>query len=188
MSHLKLQTQVSLDGYLAGPNREMDWMSPFSDDMGAYIGTMMASVRHLLLGRRLAEGFIPHWAARPEFEPEAAITFMNETPKVVISRTLTDSPWPGVELSDDLVGTVARLKAANDGDDIAYGGGELVASLVQAQLVDELHLFVHPVSLGAGMPVFGTAARRLFVIEASQVFDNGVMLTRLTPRPALRAP
>lgn len=123
MTIVKLQTQVTLDGYLAGPAGEMDWMSPFSADMGAHVGALMAPVRHLLLGRRLAEGFIAHWAARPDHEPDEATDFMNDTPKVVISRTLTESPWPGVEFSDDLGGTVARLKAADDGDVLAYGGG-----------------------------------------------------------------
>ncbi len=182
MTIVKLQTQVTLDGYLAGPAGEMDWMSPFSADMGAHVGALMAPVRHLLLGRRLAEGFIAHWAARPDHEPDEATDFMNDTPKVVISRTLTESPWPGVEFSDDLGGTVARLKAADDGDVLAYGGGELVASLVQAELVDELHLFVHPVAIGAGMPVFGSGQRRSFVVEEARVFDNGVLLTRLAPK------
>ena len=91
---LKLQVQTSVDGYMAGPSGEMDWMTvPWTDDMSAYVGALTEPVDCIVLGRRLAEGFIPAWASRPEGEDPASIDWMNETPKVVISNSLTESPW-----------------------------------------------------------------------------------------------
>ena len=94
MRTFKLQTQVSVDGYMGGPNGEMDWMTvPWSDDMSAYVDALTQSVDCIVLGRKLAEGFIPAWAAGPEGEDQESIDWMNNTPKVVISNSLSESPW-----------------------------------------------------------------------------------------------
>ncbi|MFI6742594.1 dihydrofolate reductase family protein [Nonomuraea sp. NPDC050451] len=78
---------------------------------------------------------------------------MNNTPKVVISDTLTESPWENaVVAGGELAEIVNGLKARPGGDLIAYGGGTLVSSLIARGLLDELHLFVNPVANGAGMP------------------------------------
>ncbi|MFI9405531.1 dihydrofolate reductase family protein [Nocardia sp. NPDC052316] len=97
MRKLKLQVQTSADGYMGGPNGEMDWMTfPWTDDVGAYINNLMASVDTIVLGRNLAEGFIPVWANRTEAdgEDQETIDWMNNTPKIVFSNTLTESPGP----------------------------------------------------------------------------------------------
>ena len=125
----KLQVQTSVDGYMAGPNGEMDWMTyPWTDDMNAYVDALTEPVDCIVLGRKLAEGFIPAWAAGPEGEDQASIDWMNNTPKVVISNTLTESPWENaVVAGGDLAETVNKLKAQPGGDMIAYGGGTLVS-------------------------------------------------------------
>jgi dihydrofolate reductase len=62
MRKLKIQVQVSIDGYIAGPNHEMDWMQfPWTDDINSYVSEITAPVDLILLGKNLAEGFIPHW-------------------------------------------------------------------------------------------------------------------------------
>lgn len=176
MRRFKLQLQVSVDGFMAGPNGEMDWMThEWTDDIGAYIDAFTDPVDCIVLGRKLAEGFIPAWASRPEGETEASIDMMNVTPKVVISRTLTESPWENAVVAADLVETVNRLKAQPGGDIITYGGGTLVSSLLASHLLDELYLFVNPVALGAGMPVFPELEtyQRLRLVEA-RPFDCGI--------------
>ena len=187
MRKFKLQVQTTVDGYLAGPNGEMDWMTfPWSDDIGAYIRAMTEDVDTIVLGRRLAEGFIPAWAAGPEGETQEAIDWMNTTPKVVISKSLTESPWPdanAVIANGDLAATIADLKAKPGGDLIAYGGGTLVRSLIAEGLLDELHLFVNPSAIGAGMPVFpnldGNQPLRLV---AAQPFECGITALHLEPK------
>ena len=86
MRTFKLQVQTSVDGYMAGADGEMDWMTfPWTDDLNSYVTALTAGVDCIVLGRNLAEGFIPHWAALPSDEPGADM--MNNTPKVVISNT-----------------------------------------------------------------------------------------------------
>lgn len=107
MPTFTLRVQTTLDGYMAGPGGEMDGMTmPWSDDEGEYVMRIMAPVDRLALGRRLAEGFIPHRAAGPEGEPQESIDFMNDTPKTVMTRTLTESPWPNATVAADAVAAV----------------------------------------------------------------------------------
>ncbi|WP_433246975.1 dihydrofolate reductase family protein [Streptosporangium sp. CA-135522] len=185
MRKFKLQVQVSVDGYMAGPNGEMDWMTfPWTDDINAYIAALTESVDCIVLGRKLAEGFIPTWASQPEGEDKEAIDWMNNTPKVVISDSLTESPWENATVAGgDLAETVNRLKAQPGGDMITYGGGTLVSSLIAKGLLDELHLFVNPTAIGTGMPVFANigAYQRLSLVTA-QPFDCGITALRFEPK------
>lgn len=185
MRKFKLQVQTSVDGYMAGPNGEMDWMTfPWTDDINTYIDELTQPVDTIVLGRKLAEGFIPAWESGPEGEDQASIDWMNNTPKVVISDSLTESPWKNATVAGgDLADTVNRLKAQPGGDMIAYGGGTLVAGLIAEGLLDELHLFVNPTALGAGMPVFPKldAHQRLQLVTA-RPFDCGITALHLEPK------
>ncbi|HZM40414.1 MAG TPA: dihydrofolate reductase family protein, partial [Acidimicrobiales bacterium] len=156
MRKLKLQVQTSVDGYMAGPKGEMDWMTfPWTDDINAYIDGLMESVDTIVLGRKLAEGFIPAWESGPPGEDQASIDWMNNTPKVVITNSLAESPWKNATVAGgDLAKTVGELKNQAGGDLIVYGGSTLVSGLIAAGLVDELHLFVNPSAIGDGLPVF----------------------------------
>ncbi|GLW25509.1 dihydrofolate reductase family protein [Microbispora triticiradicis] len=185
MRKLKLQVQTTLDGYMGGPHGEMDWMTfPWTDDLGAYITGLMENVDHIVLGRRLAEGFIPAWASGPEGETQEAIDFMNNTPKTVISNDLAESPWDNaVVAGGDLAETIGKLKAQPGGDLITYGGSTLVTSLIAADLIDELNLFVNPAAIGAGLPVFpGGGDKKRFRVVSVTPFDCGVTAVRLEPR------
>lgn len=186
MRKFKLQVQTTLDGYMAGPNGEMDWMTlPWTDDVNQYVGGLWSAVDCIVLGRKLAEGFIPHWAAGPEDEDQASIDQMNNTPKVVISNSLTESPWANaVVAGGDLSQTIEGLKVQPGGDIIACGGGTLVRDLIARELLDELNLFVNPVAIGAGMPVFGDQGKRQFRLVASRAFECGITVLQLEPKRA----
>jgi dihydrofolate reductase len=181
----KLQVQTTVDGYMAGPNGEMDWLTfPWSDDINAYVTALTEPVGCIVLGRKLAEGFIPAWAARPAGEDEAGIDKMNNTPKVVITNTLTESPWENtVVAGGDLTETVNKLKAQSGGDMIAYGGGTLVSDLIAKGLLDELHLLVNPTAIGAGMPVFANLeANQQLRLVTAQPFDCGITAFHFEPK------
>ncbi|MEU6715975.1 dihydrofolate reductase family protein [Nonomuraea sp. NPDC046802] len=182
MRKLKLQVQVTTDGYMAGSNNELDWTThPWTSDINAYVTALEEAVDCIMLGRKLAEGFIPAWASRPEGEDEKTIDWMNNTPKVVISNSLTESPWENTTVvSGDLAETVNQLKAQPGGDMIAYGGGMLVANLIADDLIDELHLFVNPTALGAGMPVF--ADRTELRLVKAQSFECGITALHYEPK------
>jgi len=181
----KLQVQTTVDGYMAGPNGAMDWLTfPWTDDLNTYIDGLMTTVDCIVLGRKLAEGFIPAWAAGPEGEDQASIDWMNNTPKVVISNSLNESPWENaVVAGGNLADTVNELKARQGGDMIAYGGGTLVSSLIAEGLLDELHLFVNPTATGAGMPVFAKLEHNQQLrLVAARPFDCGITALHLEPR------
>ncbi len=182
MRRFKLQVQTSVDGYMSGANGEMDWMTfPWTDDLNAYVTALTEPVDCIVLGRNLAEGFIPHWAALASDEPGADT--MNDTPKVVISNTLTESPWDNtVVAGGDLVETVDQLKAAPGGDIITYGGATLVSGLIAEGLLDELHLLVNPTAIGTGMPVFGPDARQPLHPVNAQQFECGITLLHYEPK------
>ncbi|GAA1548188.1 hypothetical protein GCM10009730_66640 [Streptomyces albidochromogenes] len=99
----------------------MDWLTfQWTGAINAHIDALTDPVDCIVLGRKPAEGFIPTWAAGPEGEDRASIDKMNNTPKVVISRTLTESTWENAVVAGDLAATVNGLKARPDM--IAYGG------------------------------------------------------------------
>lgn len=184
MRKFKLQVQVTVDGYMAGPQGELDWMAfPWSEDLVDYVKALTEPVDCIVLGRKLAEGFIPTWAAEPESEPQEAIDKMNGTPKVVISDSLSESPWPNAMIAGgDLAETINRLKAEPGGDLIAYGGSTLVSGLIARGLLDELHLIVNPSSIGTGLPVFPSLeSRQRFDLVAAQWFECGMAALELRP-------
>jgi len=180
----KLQVQITVDGFMAGPNGEMDWMTvPWTDDLNSYVGAIWEPVDCIVLGRKLAEGFIPAWEAGPPGEDQQSIDTMNNTPKVVISHTLTESPWKNaVVAGGDLAETVNELKAKPGGDIITSGGGTLARSLIAEGLLDELHLFVNPTAVGAGMPVFpALGSNQPLRLVTARAFDCGVTALHLEP-------
>lgn len=186
MSKLKLQTQITIDGHMHGPDGRMDWMIPnWSHDMTAYSGALHESVDRIVLGRKLAESFIPAWAGRrddPQGESPESIEWMNNTPKIVFSRTLTEAPWENSTIvAGDLTDVMNRLKAEG-GDLITYGGGPLASGLLAQGLIDEVHLFVNPTATGGGGSVFGDldGYAELRLVSATP-FECGVTALHYAP-------
>ena len=179
MRKLKLQVQMSVDGFVASPKGELDWMVwNWDDALKNYVAAITDPVDCILLGRVLAQGFIPHWAAAAAADnPEGFATKMHESPKIVFSNTLTTHDWPNTNLASGLVDTIAELKKEAGGDIIAYGGSRFVTSLIKHGLIDEYHLFVNPTALGAGMPIFqGLDNRQNFKLVGSQSFECGIVV------------
>lgn len=186
MRKLKLQVQMTLDGFIAGPDGEVDWMvSNWSDDLNEYVRQLTEPVDTILLGRKLAEGFIPHWTAaynNPE-GPEEGSQKMVETPKVVFSKTMTSSPWENTVIaSGDLSKEIMSLKDQEGGDMIVYGGAKLVSSLIREKLIDELNFLINPTIIGAGMPIFReVAANQSLKLVGSRSFECGIVAVTYQP-------
>jgi dihydrofolate reductase len=177
MRKLKLQVQTTIDGYMAGPNGEMDWLTfDWDDELKQYVTAFTAPVDCIVLGRKLAQGFIPHWAEHPELKGAAKI---NATPKVVFTHTLREpTDWADTTLATgELAAEINRLKQLPGQDIIAYGGAAFVSALSQHGLIDEYFLFVNPAAIGQGLPVFGGLAepRRLRLLE-SRAFACGIVV------------
>ena len=187
MRKLKLQVQITVDGYIAGPDGEMDWMTmPWTEDLNKYVGDLTDPVDTIVLGRKLAEGFIPYWAgvAADATNPEVASgRKFTETHKVVFSKTLDKSPWQNTVLAKgDLADNITELKKQHGNDIIAYGGGTFVSSLIRDGLIDEYHLFINPTAIGAGMAIFKElrGKQNLRLIK-SRAFDCGIVVLHYEP-------
>lgn len=185
MRKLKLQVQITLDGFIAGINGEMDWMTfDWSNDLKDFVIQLTEPVDTILLGRKLAEGFIPYWTeAFNKPEPEEGSQKMAETPKVVFSKTLTKSKWENTAIANgELTNEINALKNQEGNDMIVYGGAKFVSSLIKEKMIDELNLLINPVVLGKGMPIFQeVTAMQNYQLVSAKSFDCGI--TVLTYKP-----
>ncbi|KYP14210.1 dihydrofolate reductase family protein [Flavihumibacter sp. CACIAM 22H1] len=184
MRKLKLQVQTTIDGFMGGPNGEMDFIHfPWTKDIEQYVTDLTEPVDSILLGRKLAEGFIPHWAgvAADDTNPEqAAGKKFTDTPKIVFSNTLKNSPWDNTTVTaGPLTDVVNQLKQQEGGDIIVYGGNRFVQDLIKAELIDELYLFINPSAIGKGMPVFGSLEqKKAYQLQDAIKFDCGILVLK----------
>ncbi|HKS06238.1 MAG TPA: dihydrofolate reductase family protein [Gemmatimonadaceae bacterium] len=182
MRNLKLQVQMTVDGYIAGPKGEMDFFTwNWGDDIKKYVGDLVRPIQTVVLGRKVAEGFIPHWegvAKDPKHEEYGAGRKFTDCEKVVFSKTLVKSPWERTVIAKgDLAQEINTLKRKGDGDLFAYGGSQFVGSLIESDLVDDYYVFINPVVAGKGMPIFDRlkATRQLEVVE-TKPFSCGIVM------------
>ena len=137
----------------------------------------------LLLGRTTYDGFAAAWPSRTgEFADK-----MNAMPKLVVSSTIVDPPWENTTvIKGDIVEEVSKLKKGDGGPIVVHGSGQLVRTLIEHDLVDELRLMVFPIVLGKGKRLFADqsdmAALRL--TEARPVGPDGVLVLVYEPAPA----
>lgn len=179
---------MTVDGYIAGPNSEMDWVVwNWDDKLKQYVTDLTEPVDCIVLGRKLAEGFIPHWAAvaadpdHPEFSAGQKFT---DTPKVVFTKTLDRSEWGNTVLAKgNLVDEITNLKKQGGQDIIAYGGATFVSALIQHGLIDEFHLFINPAAIGNGMTIFKELDRpQNLKLVKSVSFDCGIVVLNYEPK------
>ncbi len=180
MRKLKLQVSISVDGCIAGPNNEMDWLI-CCDDCMKYIDDIAESVDTIIMGRKMVDEFISHWSNRMNKPDDPWNTFakkMIEIPKIVFTKTLTKSNWINTEIvKGDLKDEITKLKSKNGKDILVYGGASFDSSLIKEKLIDEFYLLVNPIVFGNGKTIFKDLKeiQKLTIIE-SKVFDCGLVL------------
>lgn len=174
---------VSVDGFIEGPKRELDWFEDGDPAFEQYCDEMLDSVGVALYGRRAYELMVQYWP-KAETNPKspADLAFarkMNALPKVVLSRTLQKATWNNTTIWNDDVGRRLReLKATPGKPIVAWAGAELVATLAELDVVDEYRLLVQPVVLGAGTPLFQhiSKRRKLRLTRTTQLGRNIAVL------------
>ena len=146
MRRVRFSVATSVDGYIAGPNGESDWivMDPDID-----FGSLMGAFDTVLLGRKTYEATRQHGGSG-----------MPGMQAIVFSRTLRQEECPGVALASDPAETVAALRKSPGRDIWLFGGGELFRSMLELRLVDSVELAVIPVLLGGGVPLLPHPARQ----------------------------
>ena len=183
MRKLKLQMQITVDGFVAGPEGQLDWMTFDMDEkLLAFINHLTDTSDTILLGRKMTEGFIKYWEGVKRDSPEYDFAQkMVRTPKVVFSRTLEKVDGKNVRVENaPIVEAVNRLKSQPGKDIVVYGGATFVASLIEHRLIDELNFFVNPVAIANGMRVF--SQRTPLTLVKSVAYASGIVVNTYSPR------
>jgi dihydrofolate reductase len=182
MGAIKVHEFTTVDGVVDAPMWTMDY--GFPDDLSATIGELTGRSAGILLGRTTFEMFAPAWSTRT-VEDDPGAPFFNDTTKYVVSSTLTDAE--SVWRNSTVVGgysadRIRALKDEVDGDLYVSGSATLVRALLADGLVDELHLFVYPVAVGAGITLFPAGTQQKLSLRGAEGLSNGV--AHLTYGPA----
>ncbi len=175
---------MTLDGYITGPNGEMDWIGEFYDEaMGNYEYDLVSGADTLLLGRVTYQSFAGSWPHVPD-NPNAAegekayARKLNAMRKIVFSRTLASVEWHNSTLVREVVpAEIEQLKHEPGRDIVIYGSASLVQTLTNLSLIDEYQILVHPVILGGGKPLFQDIKHKTKLkLVQSKMHPSGVVL------------
>jgi len=171
---------VSLDGYIEGPNRDISWHM-VDDELHRYFNEQLSGMGAFLSGRVTYELMAAFWptADTDPASTEPMIEFARiwrDMPKIVYSKTLRQAGWNTTIVRDVVPEEVAKLKAPPGGD-LALGGADLAASFMRLGLIDEYRIYVHPIVIGAGKPLFPRSGPRVNLrLLETRAFGNGVLL------------
>ena len=181
MGKIQVHEFMSLDGVIDAPT----WTAEYGFDprMGEAIGALTERSVGILLGRTTYQMFEPAWSTRT-VEEDPGAPFFNDTTKYVVSGTLTDATWRNSKVIGPYdAGAIRRLKDEVDGDLYVSGSGTLVRAMLADGLVDGLHLFVYPLTRGAGPRLFPEdAAPGKLSLAASESYDRGVLYLHYQPQ------
>jgi dihydrofolate reductase len=190
MRKVVLYMTITVDGFLAGPNGELDWMVTLADEQAIDTG-LIDQVDMALIGHGVYKDMAEHWTAAvenpatPKPEAEFAEKF-NAITKLVFSTTEEKLEWNArqvlVKDNNDIARVVAELKEQPGKDMVVYGGVRIAQTFVQLGLIDEYQLVVHPVILGSGSPLFKDLKDRINLKLVSTKPDkSGVLLLCYQP-------
>ena len=180
MGEIHVHEFMSFDGVIDAPV----WTAEYGFDpkMGEDIGAFTTRSKGILLGRTTYEMFEPAWSTRT-VEEDPGAPFFNDTTKYVVSGTLTEGTWRNSEIVGPYdPDAIRRLKDEVDGDLYISGSGTLVRAMLADGLIDELHLFVYPLTRGAGPRLFPEgAAPASLSLAAHESYENGVVYLAYRP-------
>lgn len=188
MRKLKLQMQITVDGFVAGPDGQLAWLAPHDTDdkLNAFISHLVDSSDTILLGRKMTDGFVRYWEAaltRTGTPEHAFAASMVNTPKIMFSRTMKQVGGKNIRAENgDLVQAVTALKGQAGKDLLVYGGATFVSALIQHGLIDELNFFVNPVAIGKGLQVFAT--KTSLSLTKSVAYQSGIVVNSYAPVPS----
>ena len=184
MSKLIYITNASLDGYIEDRTGSFNWLNP--GQVHAFITDLIRPMETYLYGRRLYET-MSYWDAPVESYPAEHRDFAQvwqKASKIVFSRTLTGATTRNTRVLRDFDPQAIRKLKRESQHDMHIGGAELAGLALEADLVDECHLFVYPIIVGGGKPAFPATLRRQLELLETRHFDNGVVSVRYLVRGA----
>jgi dihydrofolate reductase len=174
MGAIHVHEFLSIDGVADTPTWTFEY--GFDPKMGETLAALTGSSEGILLGRKTYEMFEPAWSTRT-VEDDPGAPFFNDTTKYVVSGTAGELTWRNSEAVGAYdPAAIQRLKEQVDGNLYVSGSVTLVQGLLEDGLIDELHLFVYPLTLGSGVRLFRDgAAPGKFALGAADSYENGVV-------------
>jgi dihydrofolate reductase len=174
---------LSLDGFAAGPNDELDWIS-YDPELQSYAHAMHDEMDAVIWGRRTYEGMASYWLTVPA-DPESSpaelehARWLGTVTKIVASRTLERVAWGDdtktLLINDDLPTAISALKQQPGKDMWLMGSTTLLGTFMQLDLIDEYRFTIQPVVMGQGKPLFTQVTRRFPLrLLSAQTFASGV--------------
>ncbi|MEO8474093.1 MAG: dihydrofolate reductase family protein [Chryseolinea sp.] len=186
MRKLKLQIQMTLDGFVAGPEGQLDWMWIGEKDESSFqhVIELADSADTILLGRKMTNGFVDYWENVADNQPDSPEHLfahrMVDTRKIVFSRTQTSMKGRNVQMENGvLAAAIQTLKQQPGKDILVYGGADFVSSLIDENLIDEYYIFCHPVALGNGLSIF--KGKKVLQLVSTTSYKNGKSLNKYVP-------
>ncbi|QHT65913.1 dihydrofolate reductase [Rhodocytophaga rosea] len=184
MRKLIVSMNVTLDGFLSGPDCELDWhFQRWTSDMAECACEQLSKADTILLGRVTYNAMARYWTAKlhdlsfPR-EDLAFADMMHRYTKFVFSHTSQIPPWNNaIRIKGNLAAAIVQLKQQPGKDMIMYGSASIVAVLMSMNLVDEYQVWVHPVVLGKGKALFKNVSRQLDLqLYKTHIFRSGVAM------------
>jgi dihydrofolate reductase len=186
MRKVKLQMQMTINGYVAQPNGKSDWMTWNPDDeLTAFMSSLLDTSDTLLLGRKTAENIIKYWQDTAITNPiHPFAKKIADIPKIVFTKTLDKSTWNTTTLAKgNLVEEIASLKNQNGKDILVFGGAGFVSSLIKEGLIDEYHLIVNPTAISNGMTIFNSFDNvQKFTPIQAKLYSGGKIVLSYKPK------
>ena len=181
MRKIVLFMHTSLDGFVAGPNGEMDWIN-VDDDMFEYAGKQTDEADIALYGRVTYQMMESYWPTAGD-QPNATkhdkqhSSWYNKVAKVVLSKTMQGVNLANVNIiSNNVPNEIIKLKQATGKNILIFGSPTAAHSLMAENLIDDYWLFVNPILLGEGIPMFkGIRDRTKLKLVATNTFSSGVV-------------
>jgi dihydrofolate reductase len=186
MRKLKLQMQMTINGYVGGVDGKNDWMTWNPDnEFTAFLSSLLDTSDTLLLGRKTADNIIKFWEDEAVNNPTHPFAKkITDIPKVVFTKTLDKSKWNNTTLAKgNLAEEIAALKKQNGKDIIVFGGAGFVSSLIKEGLIDEYHLIINPTAMGSGMTIFNALEGvQKFTPTQSKLYPGGKTVLSFKPK------
>ncbi|MGN6436105.1 MAG: dihydrofolate reductase family protein [Agriterribacter sp.] len=186
MRKLKLQVQMTVDGFVAGPQGQLDWMwvNGRDESIGKKVIELADSCDTILLGRKMTREFIDYWEGvvdnQPDSPEQSLAQRMVNMQKIVFSRTQTAIKGRNLKVENgDLLTAIQALKKAPGKDIMVYGGADFASSLIALNLVDEYYIFRSPVAIGKGLSIF--KEQKVLKLESSFAYPSGKVLDKYLP-------
>ena len=184
MRKVIVSMNVTLDGYMAGPECELDWhFKSWNEEMARATAEQLSRADTILLGGITYRGMASYWTSTPVslLAPREDLDFadmLNRYPKVVFSKSMSTVNWNNSRLAKkDISVEVDELKHEPGKDMIIYGSGKIVTILTKLGLVDEFRMWVHPVVIGCGKPLFKDLQKALQLqLFKTETFRSGVVI------------